>query len=179
MYSALFAQRPHLEVGGTIGFKDEFHFKPSFDAQSKYTEFHIFDLESFLRISKLHFGGEIGLGFEKASNYFIRFQDNSYSAKYLNLNRLSLNMSAFAYAIKKSHFKWDFQLGLRNYFNLNKRMYVPTTLNLKTYKLALRVGSNFTFKNVLFGVYYERDLRSDYTFSQRGANFGFRVGVIY
>lgn len=173
------AQRPHLEIGTTLGFKDEFHYKPHFDVNSKYTEFHILDVELFLRVSKNKFGGEVGLGFEKATNYFIRRYDNSTQSAYLNLNRISLNLSAFYYFIKKSHFKWDLQLGARNYFNTNKWMYAPNSIGLKTYKLAARATTNFTFKNVLFGVYYERDVVSDYTFKLKGANFGFRIGMIF
>ena len=174
-----FSQRIHLEIGGTIGFKDEFHYKPHFDVTSKYTEFHIIDVEGFLRVSKLKWGGEIGVGFEKASNYFKRFYDNSKEVKYLNLNRLSLNLSAFHYFIKKSKFKWDLQFGVRNYFNLLPRLYVPVEIPLKVWKLSARVSTNFTFKNVLFGVFYEHDLKSDYAFKNKGANFGFRLGVIY
>jgi hypothetical protein len=173
------AQRPHVELGGVLGFKDEFHFKPQFDATSKYTELHIWEIEAFLRVSKSKFGGEIGIGFEKASNYFRRDIDGTGDFGYANLNRVSLNLSAFYYFIKKSDFKWDLQLGLRNYFNTNKFMYVPLTIERSPYKLAARATTSFTFKNFIFGLYYEYDLKSDYSFKPKGANFGFRAGFIY
>jgi hypothetical protein len=173
------AQRPHLEIGGVLGFKDEFHFKPQFDASSKYTELHIWEIEAFVRVSKSKFGGEIGIGFEKASNYFKRFQDNSSQGGYANLNRVSLNLSAFYYFIKKSDFKWDLQIGLRNYFNTNKYMYIPVEIERNPYKLAVRATTNFTFKSFVFVLYYEYDLKTDYSFKPKGANFGFRAGFIY
>ena len=80
---------------------------------------------------------------------------------------------------KKSDFKWDLQLGLRNYFNTNKKMYIPVTIQRSPYKLAARATTSFTFKNFIFGLYYEHDLKTDYSFKPKGANFGFRAGVIY
>ncbi|MDX2361865.1 MAG: hypothetical protein QNK23_13735 [Crocinitomicaceae bacterium] len=173
------AQRPHLELGGTLGFKDEFFFHPSFNASAQFTEFHIYDVDVFTRVSKLKWGGEIGLGFEKAGNYFIRRFDNTTEFEYMNLNRISFDLSPYYYLIKKNHFKWDVQLGVRNYFNLNTVTYFPMKEELKIWKLGARLTTNFTFKSVLVGVYYERDLRTDYSFNPQQSVFGLRIGVIY
>ena len=174
-----FGQRAHLEVGGTFGFKDEFFYRPSFDANAKYTEFHIYDLTLIARVSKLKWGGEIGIGFEKAGNYFTRYIDNTTDIQYMNLNRLSLDLSPYFYLIKKNHFKWDVQLGLRNYLNLNNVTYFPMKVDLNRWKLGARITSNVTIKSMLIGVYYERDVRTDYSFEPMHSVFGLRLGVIY
>ncbi|MFT6244974.1 MAG: hypothetical protein ACJA0U_002972 [Salibacteraceae bacterium] len=172
-------QRAHLEVGGTFGFKDEFFCRPSFDANAQFTEFHIYDLSLFTRVSKLKWGGELGLGFEKAGNYFTRYVDNTKNAGYMNLNRLSLDLSPYFYLVKKNHFKWDVQLGLRNYLNLNNVTYFPMKENLRRWKMGARITTNFTIKSMLVGVYYERDVRTDYSFNTMHSVFGLRLGVIY
>ena len=175
----VFAQRPHLEAGGTLGFKDEFHYTPTFDTSSHFTEFHIYDLFLFTRVSKKKLGGEFGLGFEKAGNYFIRRFDNTTETKYMNLNRISVDISPFLYLIKKPKSKWDLQLGLRNYFNLTSSIAIPDIHQLKTWKLAGRLTTNYTFKSFLIGLYYEHDIRSDYSFKPNNVTFGLRCGVVY
>lgn len=174
-----FGQRAHLEVGGTFGFKDEFFYRPSFDVNAKYTEFHIYDLSLIARVSKLKLGGEIGIGFEKAGNYFTRSTDNATDVQYMNLNRVSFDLSPYFYLIKKNHFKWDVQLGLRNYLNLNNVTYFPMEENLNRWKMGARITTNLTIKSMLIGVYYEHDIRTDYSFNTRHSVFGLRVGVIY
>lgn len=173
------AQRPHLEVGATFGFKDEFFSKPSFNPKSQYTEFHIYGLGLLTRVSKLNWGGEIGIGFEKAANYFTRNIDKTKEAQYMNLNRLSLNLSPYYYLIKKSHFKWDAQLGIRNYINLNQQTSFPMSEELRRWKMSGRLSTNITIKSMLIGVYYENDIRTDYSFNTRHSVFGLRLGVIY
>ena len=174
-----YAQRPHLEVGGTLGFKDEFHYTPQFDTSSNFTEFHIYDLFVFTRLSKKRIGGEFGVGFEKAANYFIRRYDNSTDANYMNLNRVLIDFSPYVYLVKKPKTKWDMQLGLRNYFNLNSSIAIPNEHNLKIWKLAGRLSTNYIFKSFIIGLYYEHDIRSDYYFKPSNATFGLRCGVIY
>ena len=172
-------QRAHLEVGATLGFKDEFFYRPSFDVNTQFTEFHIYDLSLIARVSKLKWGGEIGIGFEKAGNYFVRYSDNTTDAQYMNLNRLSLSLSPSFYLIKKSHFKWDVQIGLKNYLNLNNTTYFPMKENLRRWKMGARITTNFTIKSMLIGVYYEHDIRTDYSFNSKHSVFGLRLGVIY
>lgn len=173
------AQRVHLELGGALGFKDEFYLNPTFDDSSRYTEFHLYDINLFARVSKLRWGGEIGINYEKAGNYFVRKLNNSTELDYFNLNRLSINVSPFFYLVKKSHFKWDIQLGVRHYFNLNKAIYIPFKEELKVWKLADRFTTNFTFKSVILGLFYEHDIVTDYHFKPSNAVFGIRLGVIY
>lgn len=174
-----FSQRPHLEVGATLGFKDDFHWKPEFDPNSKYTEFHMYDVYFFSRVSRNKIGGEFGLGFEKAGNYFVRYQDNSTELNYVNFNRISIELSPLIYLIKSSEKKLDFQLGLRNYFNLNSQISVPQQIDLKRWKLAGRATINYTYRSFLVGIFYERDLRSDYSFRFKGVTFGIRGGVLF
>ena len=173
------AQRPHFEIGGTLGFKDEFHYRPSFDTTAQFTEFHIYDLYAFTRVSKRNLGGEFGLGFEKAGNYFVRRFDNTTEAKYMELNRISVDLSSVLYLIKKAKSKWDLELGFRSYFNLTRFIEVPDQQLQKTWKLAGRVTTNYTFKSFIVGVYYEHDIRTDYFFKPNNATFGLRCGVIY
>jgi len=173
------AQRPHLEIGGTLGFKDEFHSTPSFDTTSRFTEFHIYDLYVFTRVSKRNLGGEFGLGFEKAGNYFVRRFDNTTEAKYMELNRICLDLSSYLYLVKKAKSKWDLQLGLRSYFNLSRTIAVPEAQLQKTWKLAGRITTNYTFKSFIVGLFYEHDIRTDYFFKPNNATFGLRCGVIY
>ncbi|MFT5779882.1 MAG: hypothetical protein ACI837_002841 [Crocinitomicaceae bacterium] len=173
------AQRVHLEVGGTIGFKDEFHATPSFDTTSRYTEFHIYDLTLFTRVSKRNLGSEIGIGFEKAGNYFLRRFDNSTEAKFMQLNRVYIDVSPYIYLIKNPKIKWDLQVGFRNYFNLTRSMQIPEEQLQKSWKLAGRITTNYTFKSFLIGIYYEHDLRADYFFPPNNATFGIRCGVVF
>ena len=174
-----FSQRIHLELGSTLGFKDELHFKPSFDTTSHFTEFHIYDIYVFSRISKNSWGGEMGLGFEKAGNYFIKRFDNSTETKYMNLNRIYFDLSPYFYLIKKSKVKWDLQLGIRNYFNLSRSLFIPETEKIHVWKMGARFTTNYTFKSFIIGLFYEHDLRSDYSFKPNNATFGLRLGVIY
>ena len=173
------AQQPHLEIGAKFGFKDEFHLKPSFNLNSKYTEIHYFDAYVFWRVSKRRFGNEFGLGFEKASDYFVRFTDQSKQMGYVNLNRVQVDLSQFFYLHKSGLQKWDVQVGLRNYFGFNERIWIPNEMELKTWKLTGRVSTNYTYKTFMVGVFYEYDLRTDYFNGLQPVVFGVNVGVVY
>ena len=180
-------QQRHLEIGAKLGFKDEFHLKPSFDLNSNYTEIHYFDLYLFGRVSRRRFGTEIGLGFEKSSDYFVRYVDNSTEFGYINLNRVQFDLSEFFYLHKSAVHKWDLQIGLRNYFGFNKQIWIPHEMELKTWKLSGRIATNYTYKTFMIGLFYEYDFRSDYVDftstasaqSNRAAVFGLNIGVIY
>lgn len=174
-----FAQPPHLEIGAKFGFKDEFHFKPSFNLNSKYIEIHSLDAYLFGRVSKRRFGTEFGIGFEKASNYFVRFNDQSTQIGYVNLNRIQVDLSQFVYLLKTPLQKWDIQLGLRNYFGFNSRIWIPEEIALNPWKLSGRVSTNYTYKTFMVGLFYEYDLRSDYVNGARPVVFGLSVGVVY
>lgn len=173
------SQQQHMEVGAKFGFKDEFHLKPSFDLKSNYTEIHYFDAYVFGRVSKRRFGTEFGLGFEKASDYFVRYSSDSSQFGYINLNRLQFDLSEYFYLHKSAKHKWDLQVGLRNYVGFNNRIWIPHGMDLKTWKLAARIGTNYTYKTFIVGMYYEYDLRSDYVDFNRPFVFGFNLGVIY
>ena len=172
------AQRMHLELGAHLGFKDEFFQHPEFSLSAAYAEFHIYELSAFSRVSKRRLGGELDVGFEKAANYFIRFDGESTSNAYFNLNRLKNGLYIQYYLLKSSTHKWDIQLGATQYFNLSP-MYLSDSIGIKRWKLAGRAGVNYTFKSVILGIYYEHTLRNDYNFSQPNAIFGFRLGLIY
>ena len=174
-----FSQERHLEVGAKVGFKDEFHLKPSFDLSSKYTEIHFFDVYLFGRVSKRRFGNEFGFGFEKASDYFVRYTDNSTEFGYVNLNHLQLDLSQYYYLLKSPEKKWDIQVGLRNYFALNRQIWIPNKMELKTWKLTGRIATNYTYKRFMVGLFYEHDFRPNYFQGNRPAVFGFNVGIIY
>ena len=148
------SQQQHLEVGAKLGFKDEFHRKPSFDLNSKYTEIHFFDAYLFGRVSKRRFGNEFGIGFEKASDYFVRYTDNSKQFGYVNLNNLQFDLSQYYYLHKSAVQKWDIQVGLRNYFSLNKQIWIPHKMDLKTWKLSGRIATNYTYKTFIIGLFY-------------------------
>jgi hypothetical protein len=173
-----FAQRPHLELGATVGFKDEFFLRPEFAPGAAFAEFHIYDLTLFTRISKARWGAEIDLGFEKAANYFIRFDGASTSNDYFNLNRLKNGVYAHYYLLKNARNKWDIQLGCTQSFNFSP-LFLGTAHPLKTWKLSARGGLNYTFKSFISGLFYEYTLRNDYTFSPPNALFGLRLGLIY
>lgn len=177
--SSLWSQQPHFEVGAKLGFKDEFHLSPNFDQTSKYTEIHFFDLHMFGRISRRRFGNEIGFGFEKAADYFVRYTDNSKEFGYVNLNHLQFDLSQFYYLHKSATKKWDVQIGLRNYFALNERIWIPHKMELKTWKLSGRLATNYTYKNFIIGLFYEHDIRPNYIDFHRAAVFGLNIGVIY
>lgn len=172
-------QQPHLEIGAKLGFKDEFHHQPSFDLTSKYTEIHSFDAYLFGRVSKRRFGNEFGFGFEKASDYFVRYNDNSTQFGYVNINRVQLDLSQYFYLHKSALHKWDVQVGVRNYFGFNKRIWIPNEMELRTWKLTGRVSTNYTYKTLMVGLFYEYDFRSDYLNGVRPAVFGLNIGVIY
>ncbi len=173
------AQRLHLELGSTVGFKDEFFKSPDFDSTSAFSEFHIFDLYGFTRISKRRWGGELGLGFEKAGYYFVRHLDNSTETSFLQLNRLSLDLSGLFYLRKHTASKWDLQAGLRNYVNLTTTMFLPDRYEQQRWALSARITTNYTYKSFLTGLYYEQPLRNAYSFASATAVFGIRLGVIY
>lgn len=174
-----FGQRAHLEVGGTIGFKDEFFMRPTFSASAQFAEFHVYDLSVFTRVSKRRLGLELDLGFEKAAYYFVRFDANSKATNPMNLNRILSDVSGFVYLKKNAKHKVDVQLGCRNYFNCTPNLTLNNTYSLRTWKCAARLGVNYTFKSFISGVYYEQTLRSDYSFGNPTAVFGLRLGVIY
>ena len=173
------SQQLHLEVGAKLGFKDEFHLRPSFDLNSSYTELHYFDAYFFGRISKRRFGNEFGIGFEKPTDYFVRYTDKSTQFGYVNLNRVQFDVSQFYYLHKSAVHKWDVQLGLRNYFGFNKQIWIPHEMELKTWKLSGRLATNYTYKTFILGLFYEYDFRSDYIDFNRAAVFGINLGVIY
>jgi hypothetical protein len=173
------SQQQHLEIGAKLGFKDEFHAKPSFDLNARYTEIHYFDAYFFGRVSKRRFGNEFGIGFEKASDYFVRYDDNSKQFGYINLNRIQIDISQYYYFIKTPLHKWDVQLGLRNYIGFNNRIWIPQGMDLKAWKLSGRITTNYTYKTFILGMFYEYDFRSDYVQFDRAAVFGFNFGVIY
>lgn len=173
------SQQRHLEVGAKVGFKDEFHLKPSFDLNSKYTEIHFFDVYLFGRVSKRRFGNEFGLGFEKGSDYFVRYTDNSKEFGYVNLNHLQFDLSQYYYLHKSARKKWDIQFGLRNYFALNNQIWIPHKMELKTWKLAGRISTDYTYKTFIVGLFYEYDIRPNYVDFDQAATFGLNVGVIY
>jgi len=173
------SQQYHLEVGAKVGFKDEFHLRPSFDETSKYTEIHFFYAYFFGRVSRRRFGNEFGLGFEKAADYFVRYIDNSKEFGYVNLNHLQFNLSQYYYIHKSAMKKCDIQVGLRNYFSLNDQVWIPHKMELKTWKLAGRIATNYTYKTFIVGLFYEHDIRPNYVDFDRAAVFGLNVGVIY
>ena len=173
------AQRMHLEVGGTLGFKDEFFRSPAFSSSAKFAEFHIFDITVLARVSKRRLGMEIDLGFEKAGDYFVRFNATSKATNYMNLNRVLCGVSGLFYVKKTAKSKVDIQLGCRNYFNCTPTLNLTETYVLSTWKCTARLGLNYTFKSFLSGVYFEQTLRNDYSFGNPTAIFGLRLGVIY
>lgn len=173
------AQRMHLEVGGTVGFKDEFFLRPSFDSTSRFTEFHLFDLYAFSRVSKRRLGGELGLGFEKAGYYFVRHYDNTTGTGNLQINRLSVDLSGLFYLRKKAAFKWDVQAGVRSFFNLTTGFELPTHYEQTRWAPRARVTTNLTFKFCLVGIYAEHAIRRAYPFAPPSSVFGIRLGVIY
>lgn len=173
-----FAQRMHLELGANLGFKDEFFLRPDFAPNADFAEFHIYDLTAFSRVSKSRLGGEFSLGFEKAANYFIRFDGSTTSSAYFNLNRLKNGLYFQYYLLKNARNKWDIQLGCTQYFNFSP-LYLGNAYGLKTWKLAARGGVNYTFKSFIAGLFYEQSLRKDYAFSAPNAMFGMRLGIIY
>lgn len=177
--SSGFSQQLHLEIGAKLGFKDEFHTEPSFDLNSKYTEIHSFDAYFFGRVSKRRLGNEFGLGFEKASDYFVRYNDQSSQYGYINLNRLFFDLSQYYYLHKSALHKWDVQLGIRNYFGFNDRIWIPHGMDLNTWKLSGRIGTNYTYKTFMVGLFYEHDFRSDYVDVDRAVVFGLNIGLIY
>jgi len=174
-----FAQRMHLEVGGTVGFKDEFFQHPTFSLGAEFAEFHIFDISLLARVSKRRLGLEMDLGFEKSSDYFVRFDATSKTTNYMNLNRVLSDVSGLIYLKKSAKHKVDVQLGCRNYFNCTPDLNLTETYALRTWKCAARLGLNYTCKSFLCGVYYEQALRNDYSFGNPTAVFGIRLGVIY
>ena len=173
-----FCQRPHLELGITAEFKDEFFSTPDFDSSSQYSEFHVYGLYPFVRVSKLNWGGEFGIGYEKGLNYFTRFDKYTTSSSSITIDRVFINVSPTYYIIKKPDKKWDVQIGIRNYFNLTSKIYVPQESRLDTWKMSARFSTNYTFKLIIFGVFYERDLKTDYTFKPSNTTFGCRFGLI-
>ncbi len=173
------SQQYHLEVGAKVGFKDEFHLNPSFDLNSKYTEIHLFEAYFFGRVSKRRFGNELGFGFEKASDYFVRYTDNSKEVGYVNLNHLQFDVSQYYYLHKSAEKKWDVQVGLRNYFCLNNQIWIPHKMEMKTWKLAGRIATNYSYKTFIVGLFYEYDIRPNYVDYDRAAVFGLNVGLIY
>ncbi len=173
------AQQPHLEIGVKLGFKDEFHSRPSFDPNSLYSEIHYFDVYFFGRVSKRRFGSEFGLGFEKPTDYFVRYSDKSTQFGYVNINRVQFDLSEFFYLHKSAIHKWDLQVGLRNYFGFNDHIYIPHEMEMKTWKLCGRIGTNYTYKTVMVGMFYEIDLRADYVDFDRAAVFGLSCGLIF
>lgn len=172
-------QQQHLEIGAKLGFKDEFHVKPEFNSSSKYTEIHSFDAYFFGRVSKRRFGTEFGLGFEKASDFFVRYSTDSIQLGFLNLNRFQFDFSEYFYLHKSAKQKWDFQVGLRNYFGFNKNIWIPQKMELKTWKLSGRIATNYTYKTFMVGLFYEYNFRSDYVESQRPIVFGLTIGVVF
>lgn len=174
-----FAQRAHLVIGGTIGFKDEFFLTPSFTTPAQFAEFHIYDISVFTRVSKRRLGLEIDLGFEKAGYYFVRFNADSKATESLTLNRVLSGVSGLFYLKKTSKHKVDVQLGCQNYFNCTPAVNLNANYAMRTWKCAARVGLNYTFKSFLSGVFYEQTLRNDYPFENPSAVFGLRLGVIY
>lgn len=173
------AQRPHLEVGGTIGFKDEFFLNPEVSLSPDYMEFHCADIYLFSRISKSIYGGELSIGYEKPLAYFQRFNSTTTNYNYFNLNRLAVQLSPYIYLIKKATVKWDVQIGLNNYFNLNNGIYLPDQHRIDIWKMACAFGTNVTYKSFLIRLFYEYNLKADYDFGNANAIFGIRLGVIY
>ncbi|GEM_PF-3824397 len=174
-----YGQRPHLEIGANVSAKEELHKTPSFDSTAQSLNFQLYGINLITRISKRRLGGELGFGFEKAGNYTLQSIGNSDQSAYINLNRLVLNISPYAYILKKAVSKWDVQLGLHNSFNLNSQVLIPDAQFLRAWKMSGRCATNFTYKSLMVGLYYERDLRSDFYFDSKDATFGVRLGVIY
>ena len=173
-----FSQRPHLELGLTSEFKNEIFLNPSFDLTAQQSQFHIYGLFPFIRISKLNWGGDFGIGFEKALNYFTRYNNKSTNSSSIPINRVSININPTYFIIKKSDKKWDVQIGLRNYFNLTSKIYVPNESELEVWKVSSRLTTNYTYKFIIFGIFYEKNIKSDYKFKTNDTTFGCRLGLI-
>jgi len=173
------AQRPHLEVGFTLGYKAEVFNQQQFKSNTDYTLFNLFNVKSFVRISKLKLGGQLGIGFEKASDYYIRYNDNTAVNNYFNLNRITVEIAPYYYLIKNSKFKWDIQLGVNGAFNLQNNIKIPETHAVKTSQISVRLGSNITVKNYFLGLFYESHLSSDYYNTKQPIAFGYNVGFIF
>lgn len=169
----------HLEVGSALAFKDEFFDHAPFDSLAKFSEIHLYELAVFTRVSKRRFGGELGVGFEKAGYRFSRYANDSTLTRYIQLNRITTDVSALFYLVKKAQTKLDVQCGIRNYFNMPGRLYLPDVYAIRSWSVGGRAGINYTYRSFLCGLFYEYPLRKTYPFQRPDATFGLRVGVIY
>lgn len=171
-------QEPQFEYGVTFEFKDEFFFTPDFAPNAQYSEFHVYGLYPFCRITKQNWGAEVGMGYEKGLNFFTRFDKHTTTMTSITMDRLFINVSPTYLIYQKPDKKLDIQVGLRNYFNLTSEIYVPQKSMLDTWKLSARLTTNYTYKLLIFGIFYERDLKTDYTFKPSNTTFGCRLGLL-
>lgn len=170
------AQEKRLQFGACIEFKDEFFFKPQ--ANIKYLEFHSLSINGLMRISGNRLGLESSLGFEKSTNYFVRFNDKSFDFDYLNLNRLSFAAMPFVYLMKKEKATLDVGLGLKYYVNLNGELFKPIASKIDLNKVSLKTALNYSKSNFQMGLFVVYDLQSDFNALPTPFSFGFRFGYL-
>lgn len=173
------AQRWHLEVGGSIEFRDVLYDQPNWIDSSKFTEIHCLGVNGFVKASKRKFATQLTFGFSKAIDQFIRFDNDRTHAEYFNLNTISLALAESFYLVKKAAYKLDIQGGVVNNFHLNRSIFLPSKQKVTLYIPVLRTGMNFTYHSLIVGVHYDFPMRHLMLNHPSTAMFGASLGVIY
>lgn len=175
-YCRLHSQETKLQFGANVEFKDEFFLKPTKNIQ--YLEFHSLSINGLMRVSGNRFGLESSLGFEKSTNNFVRYIDNSSSFAYHNLDRLSISAMPYIFLMKREKARVDLGIGLKYYINLNSKLLEPVISNINLSKVSLKTALNYSKMNFQMGLFVEYDLQSDFDKLVTPFSFGFRFGYL-
>lgn len=174
----VYAQRPHLEVGATIGASQEIHkdVLNTSPVENLMVQSAQFDL--LTRLSKMKFGIELNAGLDRLVLMQVDYINDDYNGAPAITN-LQLTLLPYFYLIKSSKYKWDVQLGVENKFRFQDKNRLPMPVTDKSWELVTVAATNFTYKYYLVGAYITQGINSYYNFDSKYYQLGGRVGMIF
>ncbi|MBE0648358.1 MAG: hypothetical protein IH596_11295 [Bacteroidales bacterium] len=157
--SSSFSQRPDLIIGAHLN--QQMLFDPGLD-QHYYTPGIAVDME----VSKNKLAGGISLGM-KGADPRNRTENPTQFIKYF----VNVDLSFGVFLIKHPAFKWRFNMGASNMFNVNKYR-ENSAFNIPGYSLLAYPELHFRYKYYIASVYYSLPLVG---FDSRGT--GIKIGI--
>jgi len=155
----LSSRRPHLIIGAHVD--QQMLFDPGLN-QHYYTPGIALDME----VSKNKLAGQISLGMKGAGPRNVVDNPTQFTKYFVNLD-----LSFGVFLIKHPSFKWRFNVGASNLFNLNK--YHPeSAFNIPGYSLQAYPELHFRYKYYVAALFYSIPVLG---FDSRGT--GIKIGI--
>lgn len=159
LFSSSFSQRPNLTIGAHLNQQILFDYSLN---QSYYTPGIALDME----VSKNRLAGGMSLGMKGAGPGNPTENPTQFTKYFVNLD-----LSFGVFLINNPAFKWRFNAGVSNMFNLN-RYHENSTFNIPVYSLQAYPELQFRYKYYVASLYYSLPLTG---FNIQGT--GLKVGI--